>query len=389
MIAFVRERAAARATERNAPGSEIKRLQEVLDPEALTIGFARRFATYKRATLLFRDLARLKRIINNPKMPVQIVIAGKAHPLDIPGKTLIREIVQYSQDPELSRSVIFVEDYGLQVAREMVQGVDIWLNNPRRGEEACGTSGMKAGINGNLNLSILDGWFDEAYERSGGWAIGDREPYSDDQDALHASAIYYLLENEIVPMFYEQREQTPREWMRRVKQSLAYISPAFDARRMVREYMTQLYEPAHIQHLRAHDADFKMVRDKARWNGRVRELWDRVRFVESAPGLPHSGSVTSGKPVLVRAAIDLAGLTPDDVRVEVVMGRVDSNGYLEETEVMVLPAMEQTGHVAVFGKDIVPDRTGRVGYALRVSPNHFDDPLTRPCTSLLKWSSVG
>ena len=377
------------AVRRQASAPEVRRAGEVLDPNAFTIGFARRFATYKRATLLFRDVERLKRILLNKDMPVQIVIAGKAHPKDQPGKSFIREIVQLSRDPELWKHVVFLEDYDMKVGREMVQGVDLWLNNPRRGEEACGTSGMTAAINGVLNLSILDGWFDEAYERSGGWAIGDREPYSDDQDALHASAIYYLLENEIVPMFYEQREQTPREWMRRVKQSLAYISPNFDARRMVREYMTQLYEPAHIQHVRAHEGDCKLVRDKARWNGRVRELWDRVKFVESAPGAAHSGSVTSGKPVPVRAAIDLAGLTPDDVRVEVVMGRVDSNGYLEETEVMVLPPMEQTGYVAVFGKDIVPDRTGRVGYALRVSPNHFDDPLTRPCTSLLKWSSIG
>jgi len=389
LVNFVRSRQHQSAVRRQASAPEVRRAGEVLDPNAFTIGFARRFATYKRATLLFRDVERLKRILLNKDMPVQIVIAGKAHPKDQPGKSFIREIVQLSRDPELWKHVVFLEDYDMKVGREMVQGVDLWLNNPRRGEEACGTSGMKAAINGVLNLSILDGWFDEAYERSGGWAIGDREPYSDDQDALHASAIYYLLENEIVPMFYEQREQTPREWMRRVKQSLAYISPNFDARRMVREYMTQLYEPAHIQHLRAHDANFKMVRDKARWNGRIRELWDRVKFVESAPGAAHSGSVTSGKPVPVRAAIDLAGLTPDDVRVEVVMGRVDSNGYLEETEVMVLPPMEQTGQVAVFGKDIVPDRTGRVGYALRVSPNHFDDPLTRPCTSLLKWSSVG
>ena len=195
----------------------------MLDPDALTIGFARRFATYKRATLLFRDLARLKRILTNTHMPVQIVIAGKAHPLDIPGKTLIREIVQYSHDPELAKHVIFVEDYGLQVAREMVQGVDIWLNNPRRGEEACGTSGMKAGINGNLNLSILDGWFDEAAEESGGWVIGDRDPYSADRDDAHAAGIYSILENEIVPMFYEGREQgVPVEWMRRVKQSLKF-----------------------------------------------------------------------------------------------------------------------------------------------------------------------
>ena len=204
---------------------EVRRAGEVLDPNAFTIGFARRFATYKRATLLFRDVERLKRILLNKDMPVQIVIAGKAHPKDQPGKSFIREIVQLSRDPELWKHVVFVEDYDMKVARELVQGVDVWLNNPRRGEEACGTSGMKAAINGVLNLSILDGWFDEAYENSGGWAIGEREPYSDDQDALHASAIYSLLENEIVPMFYEQREQTPREWMRRVKQSLTLHQP--------------------------------------------------------------------------------------------------------------------------------------------------------------------
>jgi starch phosphorylase len=261
------------------------------------------------------------------------------------------------------------------------------LNNPRRGEEACGTSGMKAAINGVLNLSILDGWFDEAYENAGGWAIGDRDAYSEDQDGLHASAIYYLLENEIVPMFYERREQTPREWMRRVKQSLTYITPTFDCRRMVREYMSELYEPAHTQHVRMLRGDYGLLKEKARWNAKIREVWDRVRFVD--PGAGPSATVTSGKPVPVRAAIELAGLQPGDVRVEMVMGRIDSNGHLEETEVMVLPPVEQRDTVAFFGKDIVPERTGRLGYALRVSPNHFDDPLTRPCTSLLKWSSVG
>jgi starch phosphorylase len=188
-------------------------------------------------------------------------------------------------------------------------------------------------------------------------------------------------------MFYERREQTPREWMKRVKQSLTYITPHFDCRRMVREYMTELYEPAHEQHLRSQENDYALARDKAQWNSRIREVWDRIRFVESGPG--PAASVISGKPVPVRAAIDLAGLTPRDVRVEVVIGSIDSNGHLEDTEVMVLPPVEQKDQVAVFGRDIVPERTGRLGYALRVSPNHFDDPLTRPCTSLLKWSSVG
>ncbi|MEO8593252.1 MAG: alpha-glucan family phosphorylase [Candidatus Solibacter sp.] len=386
LVSFVRQRQQASALRRQASSVEVRRSSEVLDPNALTIGFSRRFATYKRATLLFRDVDRLKKILLNKDMPVQIVIAGKAHPKDQPGKSYIREIVQFSRDPELWKHLVFVEDYDMKVARELVQGVDVWLNNPRRGEEACGTSGMKAALNGVLNLSILDGWFDEAYEVSGGWAIGERDVYSEDQDALHASEIYSLLENEIVPMFYERREQTPREWMRRVKQSLAHISPAFDCRRMVHEYMTELYDPAHIAHLRMRKADYALSREKARWNAKVHEAWDRVRFVDAGAG--PSGSLLSGTPVVVRAAIDLAGLAPDDVRAEVVVGRVDSSGYLEETEIIVLPFVEQQGSAAVFAKDIVPDRTGRLGYALRVSPNHYDDPLTRPCASLLKWSSA-
>jgi starch phosphorylase len=372
---------------RQASAVEVRRATEVLDPNAFTIGFARRFATYKRATLLFRDVERLKRILLNKDMPVQILIAGKAHPKDQPGKSFIREIVQLSRDPDLWKHVVFLEDYDMKVAREMVQGVDIWLNNPRRGEEACGTSGMKAGLNGVLNVSILDGWFDEAYEHAGGWAIGEREPYSEDQDSLHAGAIYSLLENEIVPMFYEHRDQTPRDWIRRVKRSLAYISPNFDCRRMVREYMSELYDPANSAHARMCASGYNLARERAQWNARVREVWERVRFVEAGPG--PGASLTSGRPVPVRAAIELAGLTASDVRVEAVFGRVDSNGHLEDTEVLTLPSVSQEGSVAVFCRDVVPERTGRLGYALRVSPNHFDDPITRPCTPLLKWSSIG
>jgi len=195
-----------------------------------------------------------------------------------------------------------------------------------------------------------------------------------------------MLENEIVPMFYEHRDQTPRDWIRRVKKSLSYISPNFDCRRMVREYMSELYEPAHSAHMRMCASGYNLARERAQWNARVREVWDRVKFVEAGPG--PGGSLTSGRPVPVRAAIDLAGLGPSDVRVEAVFGRVDSNGHLEDTEVLTLPSISQEGSVAVFCRDIVPERTGRLGYALRVSPNHFDDPITRPCTPLLKWSSV-
>lgn len=384
LLAFVRERQYNFAKLRKASTVELRRASEVLDPEAFTIGFARRFATYKRATLLFRDLNRLKRILSNPERPVQVVIAGKAHPKDHPGKELIRQIVQLSRDPEIAKRLVFLEDYEMSVARELVGAVDVWLNNPRRGEEACGTSGMKAGVNGVLNLSILDGWFDEAYEVSGGWAVGDRIPYTEDQDEAHATAIYSLLENELIPTYYERDQGVPREWIRRMRKSLMNLSPLFTCQRMVDEYMSQIYSPADCAFSDVSRNDFAIAREKVRWNVEVKKVWDKVSFVEL--GATPNGPVLSGKPVPVRAVVDLAGLKPQDVRVEVVIGRVGVTGQLEDTEIMLLPAVEQRGQVVVFEKEIVPQQTGRMGYTLRVSPNHYGDPVTRPCSALLKWS---
>ncbi|MDP2996231.1 MAG: alpha-glucan family phosphorylase [Bryobacterales bacterium] len=385
LISFVRERVTASAAARKASAAEVRRLGEVLDPDAFTIGFARRFATYKRATLLFRDVRRLKKILTNPDMPVQIVIAGKAHPKDHPGKSLIREIVQLSRDPEINRRLVFLEDYGIQVGRELVQGVDLWLSNPRRGEEACGTSGMKAGLNGVLNLSILDGWYDEAYEVSGGWAIGDREPYAEDQDEIHASAIYSLLENEIVPLYYGGRsEGVPEEWVRRMRQSLVNLSSRFNCLRMLSEYMSQLYEPAHLAYQTIRQDAFAGVRRRAQWIAGVHSVWERVHFIEIGP--EPEGALLSGQPMPLRAVVDLAGLKPDDVRVEAVIGSVGSGGRLERTEVLSLPPAGQQGAAVVFAREFVPSHTGRLGYCLRISPNHSDDPLTRPCNALLKWS---
>jgi len=387
LVAFVRDRQLAFARERKASTAELRRAAEVLDPEAFTIGFARRFATYKRATLLFRDVARLKRLLLNPERPVQIVVAGKAHPKDHPGREMIRQIVQLSRDPELAKRLVFIEDYDMHVARELVQACDLWLNTPRRGEEACGTSGMKAGLNGVLNLSTLDGWFDEADEESGGWAVGDRIPYSEDQDEAHATAIYSLLENEIVPAFYEREQGVPREWMRRVKRSITSLSPRFNCQRMVEEYMAQLYQPAHEAYRQMQADGFAKAREQARWNRRVEELWDQVRFLEV--GSPIDGPVLSGQPVPVRTVVDLAGLKSEEVRVEVVMGRVGIHGQLEETEVLLLPPVEQRGSLVVFEREVVPQQTGRVGYAVRIAPNHYGDPLTRPTHSLLKWAAPG
>ncbi len=386
MVSFVRERAVNAATQRKASTAEIRRLQEVLDPDVFTIGFARRFATYKRATLLLRDVDRLKRLLNHPKMSAQIVIAGKAHPKDHPGKTLIREIVNLSRDPDISKRLIFVEDYGIQVAREMVQGVDLWLNNPRRGEEACGTSGMKASMNGVLNLSVLDGWFDEGYEISGGWAIGDRVQYSEDQDEIHATAIYSTLENDIIPLFYQGSEQSvPVEWVRRMKTCMAEITPRFSSGRMVAEYMSELYQPAHDLWTSLSKDNFEAARQKSVWDARMNQTWHLIKFVEFGDG--PGDQVMSGSAVPLRATVDLAGLEASEVRVEAVIGQIGVNGQLQSTYTLPLVPVEERGTAVVFANEFTVQKTGRIGYSVRISPNHFDNPLTRPCNALLKWVS--
>ncbi|MFN7920597.1 MAG: alpha-glucan family phosphorylase [Bryobacteraceae bacterium] len=385
LVQFVRERVQHSAAARKASTAEMRRLAEVLDPEAFTIGFSRRFATYKRATLLIRDVPRLKRILNNPEMPVQVVIAGKAHPKDHPGKSFIREIYNLSRDPEFSRRLVFVEDYSIEVGRELVQGVDLWLNNPRRPEEACGTSGMKASINGVLNLSILDGWFDEAYEYSGGWAIGDRVPYTEDQDDLHATNIYSLLENDIVPLYYKNRDRgVPEAWIPRVKQALMHISPQFNMGRMLGEYYRDLYYPAHRTWQQVQKDNFAPVRERTIWTNRVFQVWDRVHFIEAGPAL--NNPVLAGSAIDLRATVNLAGLAPSDVRVEAVVGRVGFEGSIEDASVISMSAVDLQDDRHVFAGRVTPERTGRMGYAFRISPNHSDDPLTRPCGSLMKWA---
>ncbi len=385
LINFIRERLLLRTQERRGSAAEVKRVSEIFDPEAFTIGFSRRFATYKRATLIFRDKERLKRLLTNPQMPVQLVIAGKAHPKDNPGKQFIREIIQLSREPEFSRHVVFVEDYDIEVGRELVQGVDLWLNNPRRGEEACGTSGMKAAVNGTLNLSILDGWFDEAYEVSGGWAIGDRDPYTADFDELHASSIYSLLENEILPMYYKGREEgVPHAWMQRVKQSLMNLSPMFNSQRMLEDYATRMYEPAHAAAVSVSGQDYQLAREKAAWLSRVQQVWHRVKIADAGDG--PGRCILTGTPIELQALVDLAGLTPADVRVEAVVGRVQPDGGLQDTTIVLLPSVGERGGQYLFGREFVPHQTGRLGYALRVSPNHCEDPVTRPCNTPMTWT---
>ena len=223
---------------------ELRQLEEMFRPDALTIGFARRFATYKRANLIFSDAHELRRMLSNADRPVQILFAGKAHPADRPGQELIQHIFQLSQSPPFRGSVFFIENYDMRVARMMVQGVDVWLNTPRRPQEASGTSGQKAAINGALNCSVLDGWWPEAYDGTNGWAIGNGEEVTEaaQQDLMDAQALYHLLDEEILPAFFERDEaELPRRWVRMMKRSIATVAPHFSADRMVRDYTRLAY----------------------------------------------------------------------------------------------------------------------------------------------------
>jgi starch phosphorylase len=245
LVTFVRERVSARLVRQGAPVADIEAARHLLDPEVLTIGFARRFATYKRATLIFRDLDRLRRIVNQPGRPVQLLFAGKAHPNDEPGKALIRDIYRWSQDPALKGHIAFIEEYDMCVSRAMVHGADVWLNTPRKPNEASGTSGQKAGLNGVPNASILDGWWAEAYNGKNGWAIAIPETHysnADAQDDADARALYEVLENRIIPLYYERGDDhLPHAWLSMVKETIRTVAPAFSTRRMLKDYVNRLY----------------------------------------------------------------------------------------------------------------------------------------------------
>jgi starch phosphorylase len=237
-----------------------------------------------------------------------------------------------------------------------------------------------------LNLSVLDGWFDEAYEMSGGWAIGDRVPYSEDQDEIHASAIYSTLENDIVPLFYQAAgDDIPSEWVRRMKTAISNITPRFSCGRMVAEYMSELYQPAHKLWGEISENGFGAARKKSGWEDRVNQYWHLIRFVGLGDG--PGDNVMSGSAVPLRATIDLGGLEPSEVRVEAVIGKIGVNGELQDTHALTLLPVEKRGEAVTFANEFTVQQTGRVGYSVRISPNHFENPLTRPCNALLKWVS--
>jgi glycogen phosphorylase len=378
LVAFARRRLRAQLEQRGSRPSEISHAEEVLDPEALTIGFARRFATYKRATLLFHDVERLARIVGDRSRPVQLIFAGKAHPRDNPGKDLIRQIIHHARRPEFRNRIVFIEDYDMTVGRYLVQGVDIWLNTPRRPHEASGTSGMKATANGGLNLSVLDGWWDEGFTPEAGWAIGHGEEYSEDQfayqDQVEANAIYDLLEKEIVPLFYERgRDGLPRGWIARMKAAMSSHAGVFNTNRMVRQYVEECYYPSaeRGQVLMADGLD--RAKALAAWKTNTQKQWGQVRIERIWTDGPDGQELKVGDQLDVQAQIQLGALNPTDVRVELYYGRLDADGQIVEGRLMPMLIAQSKGSGRYIFAGAIPCRSsGRLGYALRILPDHKD-----------------
>ena len=397
LVAFARRRLRVQLQRRGAPQSEIDAADEVLDPDALTIGFARRFATYKRATLLLRDIPRLQQILNQPGRPVQILFAGKAHPRDDAGKALIQQVVKLAQQKEFRRRLVFLEDYDMAVARSLVQGSDIWLNTPLRPQEASGTSGMKVLPNGGLNLSIPDGWWEEAWQDAAaekrfiGWAIGNGESYDnpDDQDQVESAALYSLLERDIVPGFYERSaDGLPRRWIAQMKSSISTLCPMFNMQRMVKQYATDFYVAADekYQQLTANHA--ARARALAAWTSHVWSHWKEVR-VESVDGLTQT-DLPVGSRLHARAHLQLGALTPDQVAVELYVGKLDADGELTDAYTIPMQAAGGGGGGSwTFEAVTVPcPRSGLHGYTVRITPFHADEPKAF-LPGVITWADAG
>ena len=389
LVAFARRKLRHQLEHCGASQAEIQAADEVLDSKVLTIGFSRRFATYKRATLLLQDPDRLDKIVNNPDRPVQFVFAGKAHPKDEPGKALIQKIVALSKQERFRRRIVFLEDYDMSVARYLVQGSDVWLNNPMRPHEASGTSGMKAAANGVLNLSILDGWWDEAYQPLVGWAIGGREEYDtlEYQNSVEAENLYELLEQEVVPMFYERGvDGLPRRWIASMKACIGHLCHFFNTHRMVQEYTERFYLAAATQFANISANNLEKAKTLAAWMSRVKENWASVK-IELAEAGPQKKDLEVGQPFAVRARVALGALTPEDVAVELYLGRVNANEEIVEgySVPMSFARKESDGTHVYEAANVQCEKSGKHGYTIRVIPRHAC--LTKPfIPGLIVWA---
>jgi len=384
---FLRERVAYQRRRYGDSPAEIEAAYKLFDPDALTIGFARRFATYKRANLIFHDMERIKRILNDSDCPVQIVFSGKAHPADEPGKALIKQIHQLSKEPDFLGKVIFIENYDINIARHLVQSVDLWLNTPRRPNEASGTSGEKAALNAVPNFSVLDGWWVEGYNGEDGWVIGDEREYRDEatQDEADAQSLYNTLEKEIIPLFSNRDTTgTPHEWVRRMKASIKYCAPRFSMSRQVKDYVNKLYMPAIKAGKKMSGDDFAAAKALAHWKEQIYRNWGHVHI--SAEHLDIE-RLSMGECIQLKAQVSLGAISQEDVAVEIVWGwRSEEEEELQDIRIipMTVESAQPTGVLKYTGK-LCFDTNGKFGYAIRVLPVH-PDMNNRYEAALVKWA---
>ena len=387
LIAFTRNRLKAQMQRRGTYHTELNWAEEVLDPEALTIGFARRFAIYKRGSLLLKDPNRLVKLLSDTKRPVQIIFAGKAHPRDTDGKEIVRQIIHFANQYNVRRRVVFLEDYDINIAKALVRGVDVWLNTPRRPNEASGTSGMKAAINGALNMSTLDGWWCEGYIPEAGWAIGAGESYEDAdyQDMVESQAIYKMLENEVIPLFYTRSaDNLPRAWIRRIKDSIKWIAPRFNTHRMVGDYTRRFYNPAAAKWRYLTADDCSRAKAFSTWKSNIRTGWPELTIkdvrvqVNNGEGTeqlnPEQAQLKVGSQLSVTALVRLNTVSPDDVSVELYYGPVDAWGNIRDGSSVRMDhkqVSQQQGEHWFVGS-ISPTIAGQQGLAVRVLPRHAD-----------------
>ncbi len=388
LTAFARERLRSQLETRGASSSELRHAEGVLSPTALTISFARRFATYKRGNLLFRDPERLMKLLSDHERPVQLIFAGKAHPHDVPGKNLIKEIVKFASSPELRSRILFLENYDIEVARQLVSGSDLWLNTPRRPMEASGTSGMKAALNGVLNCSVLDGWWAEAYSPEIGWAIGRGEVYEDQelQDQIESEALYDLLEREIIPSYYDRgMDGLPREWITKMKTSMTEVGKKFSCHRMIMEYHNLFYQPALKNYAGMKKSSYEPAKKLSEYVWRVRGAWDSVRVLHVAN--PERPNLKVGDSLSIEAIVDLAGLDPSDVTVEVYAGHYGSTGDIEHASCIEMTPKgnaevpredgdengdDQPAAGTRFVAELTSTQAGRQAFSVRIRPRHKD-----------------
>ncbi|HUV51422.1 MAG TPA: alpha-glucan family phosphorylase [Anaerolineae bacterium] len=386
LIGTCRELITKQHGRRNIPKSIMEAIQSVLDHDILTIGFARRFATYKRANLLMNDPERFEAIINSTTHPVQFIFAGKAHPKDNEGKELIKRVFEFCQKTSVRHRVVFVEDYDMHIARYLVQGVDVWLNTPRRPLEACGTSGMKAAINGVLNVSILDGWWDEAYSENTGWRIGNGEEYTDSryQDSVESQALYNIFENEVIPCFYERKYGSyPVRWVKMMKESMKMAMRGFCSTRMTGEYNERFYIPAKKRLKSLIENNAEEARNLAVQHKRLSANWNSIQIESPVKDL--DGPFRAGETFSVNSIVHLGKLSPEDVEVQIFYGELKSTDKMPESHIKEMTIKEDQGNGKyLYTCAITCDASGRYGFTARVTAR--GDDRTRFTPGFITWA---